>query len=168
MMDRNYTFSAAEPADADDILVLYQNLIGTPGCTWNSEYPTKEFIDSDIKLHSLYILKNQQGQIIATASCGGERELDDLQWDMQNPCELARVAVAPSLHHQGIGSYLLKQVIAAVKARGFDGICMLVATSNSAALGLYEKHGFTRCGKIRRYGFNFFRYQIALETIIKT
>ena len=159
----HYTFSTARAADAPAVLTLYQSLIGTPGCTWSGDYPTGEFVRNDIRAGALYVLKDEQGALIAAASAGGERELDDLVWTPQNPCELARVGVALPLQHQGIASYLLKQVMEAVKQRGFDGIILLVSIHHAAAIALYEKHGFTRCGEINRYGFDFYRYQSMLQ-----
>jgi len=156
----DYTFTLAQEADASAVFALYQGLIGTPGCTWSEHYPTEDFIRADIQSGSLYLIKDAQGEIIAAASAGGERELDDLLWEPQNPCELARVGVSLSHQHQGIGSFLLKRVIAATRQRGFDGIVLLVSTANPAAIALYEKHGFTRCGEINRYGFDFYRYQL--------
>ncbi len=152
----------AQKADASAVFTLYQSLIGTPGCTWNKDYPTQDFVKADIEAESLYILKDQTGNIIAAASAGGERELDDLPWSPENPCELARVAVALPVQHQGVGSYLLQHVIEAFTQRGFDGIVMLVSPNNTAAIALYKKHGFTQCGSIHRYGFAFDRYQIVV------
>ena len=162
MIPIHYTFSIATKSDADAVFALYQSLIGTPGCTWNAYYPTIEFVHSDIQLQSLYILKDTQGKIIAAASCGGERELEDFDWNLKNPCELARVAVSSAMHNQGIGSYLLKQVITAVKARGFDGICMLVGIENDAALALYAKFGFERLDAVHMYEHDFYQYRLSL------
>ena len=135
-------------------------MIDTPGCTWSDAYPTEELVLRDIRTNLLYTLKDAQGNLIAAAAAGPDDELKDLPWDMENPCELARVAVSLSLQNQGIGSYLLKQVVAAVKARGFDGIRMLVNVHHPHALALYDKNGFQRLGTVWMYGHEFFRYQM--------
>ena len=160
----DYTFALAQVADAPAVFALYRGMIGTPGCTWSGEYPTREIVLRDIRTDSLYVLKDTRGQIIAAAAAGPDDELKDLPWDMSNPCELARVAVALPLQNQGIGSRLLKQIIRAVKARGFDGIRMLVSVGNPSALALYDKNGFTRLDKVRMYGHDFYRYQMAFRT----
>lgn len=159
----HYIFSTARAADAQAVFALYQSLIGTPGCTWSDEYPTEELVADDIRAGALYVLKDEQGTLLATASAGGERELDDLAWKPQNPCELARVGVALPFQHRGVASYLLKQVINAVQLRGFDGIILLVSIHHAAAIALYEKHGFTCCGELNRYGFDFYRYQLIFQ-----
>jgi L-amino acid N-acyltransferase YncA len=155
-----YVFSLAEAADAPAVFALYRGMIGTPGCTWNDSYPALELVQSDIYSQSLYILKDSQDRIVAAAAAGSKRELEDLPWDMEIPCELARVAVDLPLQNKGIGAYLLQNVIAAVKARGFDGICMLVSKSHPHAQRLYEKNGFVRCGEVSRYGFDFYRFRM--------
>jgi len=160
----DFTFSLAREDDVPAVFALYRSLFGTPGCTWSDVYPTMECVRRDIRSRSLYILKERQGSLVAAAAAGfNEVELTDLPWALQNPCELARVAVALPLQNQGIGSYLLHQIIPAVQARGFDGICMLVSKQHPHALRLYEKNGFTRCGEVNRYGFDFYMYQIVFD-----
>jgi diamine N-acetyltransferase len=158
-----YEFSLARETDAPAVFALYRSMIGTPGCTWSDVYPTNELVLRDIRTDSLYVLKDAQGSLIAAAAAGSDDELKDLHWDMENPCELARVAVSLSMQNQGIGSYLLKQVVAAVKARGFDGIRMLVSVHNPHALALYDKNGFQRLDEVRMYGFEFYRYQMVFN-----
>lgn len=160
-----YAFLTASAADADEVSALYQSLIGTPGCTWSVDYPTPDFVERDIRSGSLYILKDEQGRLIAAASAGPDNELEDFAWKPQHPCELARVAVALPYQRQGVGSYLLRRVIADVEARGFDGIRMLVAVNNPHALALYDKHGFERMDIVHLYGFDFYQYQMVFKAI---
>jgi ribosomal protein S18 acetylase RimI-like enzyme len=156
----DYIFVLAQEADAPAVFALYRGMIGTPGCTWSDVYPTEEIVLRDIRTGSLYVLRDARGQIIAAAAAGPDDELRDLPWNMRNPCELARVAVALPLQNRGVGSRLLQHVIPAVKARGFDGIRMLVSIGNFSALALYDKNGFTRLDEVHMYGHDFYRYQI--------
>ena len=156
----NYAFSLAQEADAPAVLALYRSMIGTPNCTWNDEYPDDEIVRRDIRTGSLYVLKDARDTLIAAAAAGPDDELKDMRWDMENPCELARVAVAIPLQNRGIGSYLLKQIIPAVKARGFDGVRMLVSVTHPHALALYDKNGFTRLDAVHMYEHDFYRYQM--------
>jgi ribosomal protein S18 acetylase RimI-like enzyme len=155
-----YTFSLAQETDAQVVFALYNAMIGTPGCTWSDDYPTADLVERDIQTGSLYILRDLQGNLIAAAAAGPDDELADMPWDMQNPCELARVAVTLPYQSRGVGSYLLQSVIADVKARGFDGIRMLVSINNPHALALYDKNGFTRLDKVHMYNYDFYRYQM--------
>lgn len=159
----NYAFSLAQETDAPAVFALYRGMIGTPGCTWSDEYPTFDLVLRDIHADSLYILRDSQENLIAAATAGPDDELKDLQWDIQTPCELARVAVAIPLQSKGVGSFLLQSVMAAIKTRGFDGICMLVSIGNPHALALYDKNGFTRLDTVQLYGYDFYRYQMVFK-----
>jgi ribosomal protein S18 acetylase RimI-like enzyme len=134
-------------------------LVGTPGCTWDFDYPNKETAESDVANQCLYILK-KENKIIAAASVGKFGELNDLQWSPQNPCELARIGVMPTLQKQGIGSVLLQNIMNIVKKKGYDGMIFLVSKGNAAVLALYEKNGFKKCGEVYRFDHDFYCYQL--------
>jgi ribosomal protein S18 acetylase RimI-like enzyme len=159
-MDLNDLFSLAQETDAPAVFALYRSMIGTPGCTWSDEYPTEELVLQDIRAQSLYILRDSKGNLVAAAAAGPDDELKDLHWELSNPCELARVAVAIPLQNRGVGTRLLSRIISAVKVRGFGGIRMLVSVNNPHALALYDKNGFTRLDKVHMYGQDFYRYQM--------
>ena len=154
-----YGFLLASYNDIPEILALYRSLIGTPGCTWSLDYPNEETAKSDIRNRSLYVLRDN-GKIIAVATAGSDNELDHLQWTLKEPCELSRIGVVPSKQKQGIGTIILRNVIESAKERGFDGIRMLVSKTNPAALALYDKNGFERCGETFMYGIDFYCYQM--------
>jgi|GEM_PF-973101 len=148
--------------DIPEIVSLYRSLIGTPGCTWGEDYPNKETAEHDINNGWLYALKKQD-RIVTVVSIGDFGELSDLKWKPKNPCELARIGVRPELQKQGIGTLLLQHCFEIAKNKGFDGIRILVAKTNTAALALYEKNGFERCGEVFRFGIDFYCYQITFK-----
>jgi ribosomal protein S18 acetylase RimI-like enzyme len=154
-----YTFLLAGYDDIPEIISIYRSLIGTPGCAWNMYYPNRKLAESDINSKSLYILKENE-KIIAVASAGEFNELGHMQWKPKMPCELARVAVIPTMQRQGIGTIILQYIVKAVKEKGFDGMRFLVSKANHAALTLYDKNGFERCGEAFMYDIDFYRYQI--------
>ena len=155
----DYNFLLASPGDISEVMSIYHTLIGTPGCTWGLDYPNLEIVESDIENESLYVLKDGS-KIIAVASACAFNELGHLGWKPKNPCELARIGVAPDMQRQGIGTIILQNVMNAAKNKGFDGIRMLVSKTNPAALALYEKNGFERCGEVFMYDIDFYCYQI--------
>lgn len=154
-----YEFRLAKPDEIPEIVSIYHSLVGTPGCTWNLYYPSQETARDDIKHEYLYVLK-MEGEIVAVASVGQFDELADLSWKPQNPCELARIGVSPVYQKQGIGTIMLQSIIGVAKGNGYDGIRFLVSRNNPAALALYEKNGFERCGEVFRYDIDFYCYQI--------
>jgi ribosomal protein S18 acetylase RimI-like enzyme len=160
-MDK-YIFTLATQDDASRILNFYHNLVGTPGCTWNLNYPNEEIVNQDIMNKSLYLLK-ENNEIISVASAGFSDELQELKWLSKNPCDLARIGVLPSKQNQGIGSLMLNKVIDAVKERGFDGIRMIVSKNNPPALALYNKNGFTQSGETNMYNIEFYCYEMVFK-----
>jgi ribosomal protein S18 acetylase RimI-like enzyme len=156
-----YDFTLAGSDDIPEIVDLYHSLIGTPGCTWDFEYPSQETAASDIGRGALYVLI-KDNKIIAAASAGKFDELGHLQWTLERPCELARIGVLPAWQKQGIGTIILRNVFRTVKENGFDGIRMIVSKGNRAAIALYEKNGFEKCGEAFMYDMDFYCYQIKL------
>ncbi|NLO48750.1 MAG: GNAT family N-acetyltransferase [Clostridiales bacterium] len=155
----DYIFQPAGCDDIPEIVNLYNSLVGTPGCTWNFDYPSKETAESDLSSHSLYVLK-KDGKIVAAASVGEFNELGHLSWTPENPCELARIGVFRAMHNQGIGTIILQHIIKTAMEKGFDGIRMLVSKTNPAALALYEKNGFARCGETYMFDIDFYCYEM--------
>ena len=147
----NYEFRLANFDEISEIINIYHSLIGTPGCTWDMDYPSRETAEYDINNGFLYVLKNSE-KIIAVASAGNFDELGDLQWNLKNPCELARIGVMPTMQKQGIGSILLQYVIKAMADKGYDGMRFTASKNNHAALALYSKNGFEKCGEVFRFG----------------
>ena len=154
-----YAFAQATHDEIPEIAGIYRSLYGIPGGTWDEDYPNKETAEHDIDNGWLYTLK-KQNKIVAVVSIGDLGDLSDLEWKPKNPCELARIGVRPELHKQGIGTLLLQHCFEIAKKQGFDGIRILVADKNTAALALYEKNGFERCGEVFRYDIDFYCYQL--------
>jgi len=154
-----YRFQLASADDIPDIVSIYQSLVGIPGCTWDVDYPSKETAEADLDNESLYVLKKDD-TVVAAASAGAFGELGDLQWTPENPCELARIGVMPTMQKQGVGSIILQNIVEAMKAKGFDGVRMLVSKTNHAALELYDKNGFEKCGEAFRFDIDFYCYQM--------
>ena len=161
----NYEFMLAKDDDISEIVDLYHGLIGTPGCTWGLDYPNGETAESDISSKSLYILRKND-KIVAVASAGEFDELGHLQWAPKRPCELARIGVLPTMQRQGIGTVILQNIIQTVKEKGFDGIRMIVSKTNPAALALYDKNGFERCGEASMFDMDWYCYQIKFDLVV--
>ena len=127
------------------------------------DYPSEESAVTDIKNEALYILEIDD-RIVAVASIGDFNELSNLDWAPQKPCELARIGVLPTMQKQGIGTIILQNVIGVARKKGFDGTRFLVSKTNPAALSLYNKNGFKRCGETFMYGIDFYCYQILFSS----
>ncbi|WDT93335.1 GNAT family N-acetyltransferase [Thermoleophilum album] len=56
--------------------------------------------------------------------------------------ELHELVVVRDLHGQGVGSLLLRAVVASARARGARALGLAVASGNARAQRFYERHGF--------------------------
>lgn len=151
----------AENVDKADVMSLYRSLVGTEGLTWSDDYPTMDDVERDIAAKSLYIAV-LDGRIIAAAGAGEDSEVSDISL-LENPCCLYRVGVSRDFQRRGIAGNLLEYIKADVKKRGFDGMFFLVARENKPALKLYEKHGFSRVGETKMFGYEFFCYELIFK-----
>lgn len=61
------------------------------------------------------------------------------------------LGVAPSWQRRGIGTVLLRSLLAEAARRGARRIDLEVRADNPVAQGLYAAHGFTRIGRRRGY-----------------
>ncbi len=65
-------------------------------------------------------------------------------WNVSGEGQITNIAVHPDMRKKGIASGILKNLISSSKA--FEKIFLEVRESNIAAICLYEKHGFKKCG----------------------
>ena len=65
--------------------------------------------------------------------------------------ELVSVAVCAAYRGQGIASALMRSTLLRLRRRGVRQLSLSVRASNFPAQALYEKFGFTRLRRIRRY-----------------
>lgn len=68
-----------------------------------------------------------------------------------NEGEIMNVAVAPEYRGRGIGAMLMQAVKEQASERDIHTLLLEVRESNSTAIGLYERQGFERIGKRKRF-----------------
>ncbi len=72
-------------------------------------------------------------------------------WRVAEQVHINNLAIRPELRGQGLGSHLLRSVIAEAATMGADHATLEVRRSNIAALRLYERAGFHQAGVRRNY-----------------
>ena len=161
-----FEISKALPEDAEEIFAIYDDLKGSPGCTWDENYPTLEFVRNDIeKRDSLYKVTDG-GRIIAAAYLGEFEEVerpDCIDRSIKRLGELSRVGVRRGYHRKGAAFGLITHLLGEAEKLGFDGVMLLVGTENISAIALYEKSGFQNCGETFLYETHWFCYQYKLK-----
>ena len=93
----------------------------------------------------LYFLKAQNTHLFYDQSSIAIIQAAQLEAD------LITLAVDPSMRNRGIGSNLLKFVLEYLKDLNLKKIFLEVEANNIAALNLYRKIGFMRCGVRKDY-----------------
>jgi phosphinothricin acetyltransferase len=68
------------------------------------------------------------------------------------------VYVHPEFHRRGIGSILLKDLVARSKAIGHHAIIAVIDAEQAGSLRLHENFGFTTVGHFKQIGFKFGRW----------
>lgn len=74
-----------------------------------------------------------------------------LFWHVVDEAHVINVAVAPEERRHGIGRALVAFLLEHARANGIVKLLLEVRASNAAAIGLYEKAGFTRFNVRERY-----------------
>ncbi|MCL2670772.1 MAG: GNAT family N-acetyltransferase [Clostridiales bacterium] len=149
----------ATQQDLPELMALYRSLIGTPGCIWSTEYPFLELAEEDVERGYVFVMR-MGGRLIATITVETPEDIADLDWTSKRPCELARLGVAQEYQGQGLGATMLQFALYKAMERGHDGAILLVNPAHEAAVALYRKHGFARCGDLFMYERNWDRYEL--------
>ncbi|TGE32348.1 GNAT family N-acetyltransferase [Desulfosporosinus sp. Sb-LF] len=65
------------------------------------------------------------------------------------------IYLSPEYQGEGIGSFLLQHLCQCAEALGYHSLIGLITATNSASLGLAQKHGFLRVGHYHEVGQKF-------------
>lgn len=155
------TIRRADAHDAAQLLSLYTSCIGLPFCAWNTDYPNAEILADDLSNEAVYLLE-ENGQLLAAVSVLSHSlwANDGIPWQLNdNPVMLARVCVRPSLQGRGLATCFLSGVLEILSAQGFRAARLAVDKNHLAAIRLYEKLSFSRCGEVYKYEEDFYCYE---------
>ena len=72
----NKIYSAVQE-DKQEILSLYRTMLNGPA-EWNEYYPNEDTIEFDLSRNALFVMKNDEGQIIAAISIDEDEDVDKL------------------------------------------------------------------------------------------
>ena len=151
----------AGAADIKAVLAIYRSLVGTPGCTWGSDYPNIEDVTGDVNANALFVLCDAPGDILgAIAVC--EDDIGHLPcWNKQikKPCLLARLGVRVQEQGKGRARQLMRFAEQEAEKRGCDGIRFLVSPHNPRALRLYDSLGYRSAGETRMFDIDWLCYE---------
>jgi ribosomal-protein-alanine N-acetyltransferase len=72
-------------------------------------------------------------------------------WSILSEAHVTLLAVHPDYQGQGLGRALLHGLLSIARQRGLEQATLEVRVSNHPALALYDKFGFQKAGRRRRY-----------------
>lgn len=154
----------ASPADRDKILALYKTMLYGPA-EWDEDYPNEETIGFDMSRDALFVMKNDDDEVIAAISIDKDDEVDSLPcWNksLAPSGEFSRICVRKDMQKQGIARQMILHVFDVMKKDGKKGAHILVKTGHEAALALYGKLGFKTVGECFMYGKDFICMEVKL------
>ena len=154
----------AKAEDSDEILNLYKTHLGGPA-DWNEYYPNEETIAFDLSRDSLFVMKNEEDEIIAAISIDSDEEVDTLTcWNKSlTPAgEVSRVCVRKDMQNRGIAGMMMQYVFEILKERGMKMVHILVRTGHAAALRSYSQLGFLQVGECELFDKQFVCMEKAL------
>lgn len=113
--------------DLDGVLALQTSSFSNP---WTADALKWELEHSPVS--RLYVLREPTGEIVGFCAC----------WYLVDELHINSLAVAPDRRQQGLGSELMRGVLASAREEGAERATLEVRRSNDAARRLYEQLGF--------------------------
>lgn len=162
----NYRLKNANYDDKNDIMKLYGDAIGSPGCTWSEDYPNDDTFNGDVDTSNLFCLVNKYGEIIAAISIDCDAAVDELEcWNKQagKMGELARMVVRNDYQNRGIAPELIKAVLEIMKERGYATVHYLVSRHHKKALAAYAKLDFEQVGECKLFSNEWLCYEKVIK-----
>ena len=154
----------AKNEDKGEILALYKTMLYGPA-DWNEYYPNEDTISFDMSRNALFVMKNEEGQIVAAISIDKDEEVDKL------PCwnkklfpggEFSRLCVRKDMQNQGVAKEMIRYVFEILRKEGKKSVHILVKTGHAAALKAYGALGFEVVGECTLFDKDFVCMETAL------
>lgn len=143
-------FRLANIYDLPKLKVVYGRIIDNMNRNniqiWDDIYPY-EFFDDDIKNNCLYLLVEENDDIVASfALSESNRGESHVKWENIHTRRLYldRFAVNVDYLNRGIGSIMIKYAIGLTKQKGCKYLRLFVVDINKPAINLYLKNGFNK------------------------
>lgn len=124
------------PEDIDGVIKIEESAYGDHH--WSKDSFLNEVNNELARYYTLY---TPDGILAGYAGC----------WHILEEAHITTVAVAPDYRRKNYGQYLLKQIIDDCYNEKIKYITLEVRVSNTAAINLYTKYGFSSFGTRKGY-----------------
>jgi ribosomal protein S18 acetylase RimI-like enzyme len=142
------TIRAGTPADVPAMNELWRQAVRAR--RGGEEQSEPEAIDASRTLddgNSFAIVAVSDGALIGMALGLPARDDDGLGAPIPGLCHISMVAVKPGWWGRGIGSRIITALLDAIRDRGFTQAQLWTQRSNSRAIQIYQRFGFTATGR---------------------
>jgi L-amino acid N-acyltransferase YncA len=153
----NCVVRSASEADLPAILAIYNEAILNQTSIWN-DVPAelaerRAWRQARIAQNYPVLVGEAEEAVCAYASFGDFRPFQGYRYTVEHS-----VYVAPAMQRRGIGTMLLKRLIADATALGKHVMVGGIAADNRASLALHERLGFTETARMPELGYKFGRW----------
>lgn len=148
----------ASADDKDEILSLYRQMLYGPA-GWDEHYPSEETIDYDLSRDALFVMKNENGEVVATVSIDLDDAVEQLScWDksMGSAGELSRLCVRADMRNLGIARQMMQHAFDVLRDRGYQAVHILVKKGHENALRSYSVFGYKTVGECFLHNTEYF------------
>lgn len=132
----NVTIRRMERGDIDSIIAIEEKAYGAHH--WSKDSFMQELNN---ELAWYYSLFNEENKLVAYAGT----------WHILEEAHITNIAVDADQRRKGYGEALLKYILDDCYKEKIKYLTLEVRVSNNAAIGLYEKYGFTSFGVRKKY-----------------
>lgn len=161
---QTHRIEPAQETDKEELLALYHSMIGGKA-DWNEDYPCMDTIAFDLSRNALFVMKNEQNEIIAAISIDEDAEVSGLPcWTekLQPSGELSRVCVRKDMQNRGIAREMMQYAFEELRMQGCKSVHILVRPANEAALRSYAPLGYVQVGSCELFGKEFLCFEKSL------
>lgn len=124
-------------ADLGEVIEIEKEAFSNP---WNMKFFREELIHNSF---ALYLTAKKDNELVGYVGCWFK--------DHANEVHIVNLAVKKTKRRQGIGSYMIKEVVDMSKNLHADTVTLEVRVTNKAAINLYKRLGFRKAGLTPRY-----------------
>lgn len=156
---RSLTLVAATERDVDSVLALYhactEALLSRGIQQWNEGYPNRATAADAAARGDLYWLIDDAGAAIGSVILNALEapEYAPIVWGSPDPgLVIHTLVIDPRRQGTGLGRVAMVACEAFARAGGFASVRLDAYPGNPAAIALYERLGYQRCGEVH-FGF---------------
>ncbi len=131
------------PMQQADLAVVHQLECASQQDPWSRQHFSEE-LDNPVSTVDLYWCpgRHQSPSPLAGFLCS---------WLIAGELQIQNLATLPAMRRRGIAARLLEHAIARSRKSGLTSIWLEVRDSNTPAIELYKRFGFSACGKRSAY-----------------